>query len=66
MSALIALLVLGLSVLVPVGALVGYLRGDLVMAVPIFDGLLFGWVFWNSLRAARSSAPMAVGNREQR
>jgi len=61
----VALLVLGLSVLVPIGALVGHLRGDLVMAVPIFDGLLFGWVFWNALHTARSSAPMAVSNREQ-
>ena len=42
-----------LSVALPLGALIGYLRGELVLAVPILDFLLFSWVFANAVHALR-------------
>jgi hypothetical protein len=52
----VALVCLGLSVLIPVGALLGYLRGELNVAVPIFDTVIFAWVFANALRTTRHGA----------
>ena len=49
----VALLSMGLSILLPIESLLAYLRGDLVVAVPIFDLILFAWVFGNALHAAR-------------
>jgi hypothetical protein len=43
-----------LAVLIPIGALFGYLLGELVVAVPIFDALVFAWVFWNALHTLRT------------
>jgi hypothetical protein len=33
-----------ISILVPIGAVLGFLNGDLHIAIPIFDVLLFSWV----------------------
>ena len=43
-----------LSFAVPLGALIGFLRGELVLAVPIFDFLLFSWVFANAVHTLRA------------
>jgi hypothetical protein len=49
--------VLALSVLIIVGAWLGHQRGELHLGVPIFDTLLFAWLFWAALpHAARSLA----------
>jgi hypothetical protein len=50
----VARAVLGLSVLIPIVALVGAIRGDVEIAVPIFDTLLFGWLFSCAWPVARS------------
>ena len=54
-----AIVALGFSALIPVGAVVGHLRGDLPLAVPIFDTIVFGWVFWNALAVVRASSESA-------
>jgi hypothetical protein len=51
----VAIASLGLAVLIPIGALFGYLLGELVVAVPIFDALVFAWVFWNALHTLRTA-----------
>ena len=38
-------LLLMCSILIPLGALKLYLEGKVVVAVPVFDGLVFGWLF---------------------
>ncbi|MEM6512579.1 MAG: hypothetical protein AAF660_06170 [Pseudomonadota bacterium] len=42
-----------LSVVVPIGALNGYLQGKLVLLVPIFDAVIFAWLLWTSVRELR-------------
>ena len=44
-----------LSFALPLGALIGFLRGELVLAIPIFDFLLFSWVFANAVQTLRSA-----------
>jgi len=51
----VARVVLGLSVLIPIAALVGAIRGDIDIAVPIFDTLLFGWLFFCAWPVARGA-----------
>jgi hypothetical protein len=46
--------VVALSVVVPVGAVVRYLRNEVMVGVPIFDLMLFGWLLTNAVRALRS------------
>ncbi len=48
----VALVSLALAVLIPIAAWLAYRRGDLVLAVPVFDFFLFAWVFASALRAA--------------
>ncbi|MBW2416054.1 MAG: hypothetical protein JRG76_16265 [Deltaproteobacteria bacterium] len=55
-SRAVSWIALVLSLLIPVGAVAGHIRGDLVLAVPIFDALVFGWLFWNALPGIRTSA----------
>ena len=56
-----------LSIALPLGALIGYLRGQLVLAVPILDFLLFSWVFSNAVHALRSDGAVPnEGNRAMR
>ena len=55
-----------LSIALPLGALIGYLRGQLVLAVPVLDFLLFSWVFANAVHALRSDgAKPKAGSRAQ-
>jgi hypothetical protein len=42
-----------LAVLVPVGAILGYLGGSVPVFVPIFDVALFGWLGWCALSVVR-------------
>ena len=56
-----------LSVALPLGALIGYLRGQLVLAVPVLDFLLFSWVFANAVHALRSDGAVPKeGSRAKR
>ena len=52
-----------LSFALPLGALIGFLRGELVLAIPIFDFLLFSWVFANAVHTLRSegAVPKKMG-----
>ena len=43
-----------LCVVVPVGAIMGYLEGDLVLLIPIFDVVVFAWLLWTAIRSLRS------------
>ena len=54
----VGMIAMALSVLVPVAVVAGYLRGQLPVVVPVFDCLLFGWVFVNALNS-RTAAPAA-------
>jgi short-subunit dehydrogenase len=48
---------LGLSILIPIAAVGGYLAGAVPVGVPIFDAVLFAWLFrcaWPAARRARS------------
>jgi short-subunit dehydrogenase len=50
---------LALSVLIPIGAIAGYLAGAVGVTVPIFDALVFAWLFrcaWPATRSARIAA----------
>ena len=42
-----------LSFLVPMGAVMGYLSGQLVVLIPIFDVLVFGWLLWVAIATLR-------------
>ena len=44
-----------LCVVVPVGAIVGYLQGTLVLLIPIFDVIVFAWLLWTAIRTLRSA-----------
>ena len=43
-----------LCVVVPVGAIMGYLEGDLALLIPIFDVIVFAWLLWTAIRTLRS------------
>ena len=43
-----------LCVAAPAAAIVGYLRGDLVLLIPIFDVIVFGWLLWTAVRTLRN------------
>lgn len=43
-----------LAILIPIGATLAYLNGDIVIAIPIFDAVLFAWVAYNAIHALRS------------
>ncbi len=49
-----------LSILIPIGALNGYLKGNLVIVVPIFDSIIFAWVLWTAIRELRRSKQAAA------
>ena len=50
----VAVVSIVLSVLVPVGAVMGYLSGQLVVLIPIFDVLVFGWLMWTAVTSLRT------------
>ncbi len=58
----IAGITLLLSVFIPVGAVGLYLSGEVVLGIPIFDALLFSWLFRCAWPLARGSQG-AVGDR---
>lgn len=43
-----------LCVVVPAGAIMGYLEGTLVLLVPIFDVIVFAWLLWTAIGTLRS------------
>lgn len=49
----VAVVCMLLSILVPAGAIMGYLEGQLVVFIPIFDVLVFTWLLWIALRTLR-------------
>jgi len=51
-TALVSLLI---AVLVPIGAILGYLGGSVPILVPIFDVALFGWLGWRALAIVRAT-----------
>ena len=44
-----------LCVVVPVGAIMGYLQGDLPLLIPIFDAIVFAWLLWTAIRTLRTA-----------
>jgi len=50
-----ALVSLVISVLVPIGAILGYLGGSVPIFVPIFDVAVFGWLGWRALAVVRAT-----------
>lgn len=48
-----AFIAIALSIFIPIGAYRAYLRGELVWLVPIFDTLVFAWLLWNAVIAAK-------------
>lgn len=42
-----------ISVLVPVGAINGYMAGQLVVWIPIFDVIVFAWCLWVAIKSFR-------------
>jgi len=63
----VAIVSILLSILVPLGAVMGYLSGQLVVLIPIFDVLVFGWLLWVAVSVLRKSggpdAHVGSGNR---
>lgn len=55
---IVAAVTLVISVVTPIGAVLGYwhgfLEGDIAWSVPIFDGVIFAWLAWKSLQALRT------------
>lgn len=51
----VAVISILLSILVPMGAVMGYLSGQLVLLIPIFDLLVFGWLLWVAVVTLRRS-----------
>lgn len=43
-----------LCVVVPVGAIMGYLEGELALLIPIFDVVVFAWLLWTAIRTLQS------------
>lgn len=43
-----------MCVVVPAGAIMGYLEGTLVLLVPIFDVIVFAWLLWTAIGTLRS------------
>jgi len=41
--------------LIPVLVLIGYLRGNVELALVVFDWILFGWIVWRAVRELRRS-----------
>ena len=56
---IVAAISLVVSVVTPVGAIFGYwygfFEGDIAWGVPIFDGIIFAWLFYKSLQALRTA-----------
>ncbi len=56
---IVAAISLVVSVVTPLAAIYGYwsgfLVGDIAWGVPIFDGVIFAWLFWKSLQALRTA-----------
>ena len=48
-----AWLAAAVSIVAPTGALIGYVKGYLVLVVPIFDAIIFSWVLFTALRELR-------------
>ncbi|MEM7281428.1 MAG: hypothetical protein AAF438_07350 [Pseudomonadota bacterium] len=44
-----------MCILVPIAAINGYLRGQLVLLVPIFDVVIFSWLLWTAVQSLRSN-----------
>ena len=49
-----AWLAIALCVIAPIGAIAGYLRGELALLIPVFDILVFSWLLWTSVRTLKS------------
>jgi len=47
---LVLMIAMAVALVIPPAAVAGYLAGALVIAIPIFDTLLFGWILWNALK----------------
>ena len=56
----VAIVSILLSVLVPLGAVMGYLSGQLVVLIPIFDVVVFGWLLWVAVAVLRTPAEPAA------
>ena len=41
------------GLLIPLLVLVGYLRGNVGLALVVFDWILFGWIVWNAINELR-------------
>lgn len=57
----VAVISIFISILVPVGAVMGYLSGQLVVLVPIFDFLIFSWLLWAAILTLRQPKPAGLG-----
>lgn len=47
------------GLLIPVLVLIGYLRGNVELALVVFDWILFGWIVWNAANELRRREPVA-------
>lgn len=56
----VAVICLPLCFLVPAGAVMGYLAGQLVVLIPIFDVLVFAWLLWAAIRTLWLGRPSPV------
>jgi len=55
----IAFVSIGISLVIPIGVTLGWLRGDLEGATVVLDGLVFGWLLITAVRSLRAaSAPV--------
>lgn len=50
-----AFVCLVLAVLVPLGAIIGFVNGAVPVLVVIFDVLVFGWLGWTALSVVRGA-----------
>jgi len=48
------------GLLIPVLVLMGYLRGNIELALVVFDWVLFGWIVWSAINELRREGPVAA------